>query len=128
MLIGVIALLLLLPASGMAKKKDYDVTGTYSVRGYNPGVPTSGTPNYTGTLTVEQSKGAYLLTWKINSTGKEKVYKGVGIYSDGIFSTGYEGGKETGGVVSYKVEGNTMKGVWAPITGGQFGFEIAERR
>lgn len=124
-LIGLLAVMFLLPATSMAKVKD--VTGAYSIRGYNPGFSSSDTPSYTGTLEITQSNGAYLLTWKVGAGGKQ-VYKGVGIYTDGILSAGFHGGKVSGGVVSYKVKKNVLKGVWAPFTGGPFGYEFAERK
>lgn len=120
-LLGLVIIALIVPAVGMAKKKDKDVTGTYSVKGYNPGVQTSGPPSYTGTLKITQSGGAYLLDWNVSEKKKDN-YKGVGIYTDGVLSVGYKDG-----VVSYKVEKNTLKGVWAPQTGGLFGFEYCEK-
>lgn len=125
-LVVLIALSVMIPVAAIAKK-DKDLMGTYAVRGYNPGMSTSGTPNYTGTLQVAQSNGAYLLTWTVGE-GKTETYNGVGVYANGILSAGFKNEKGAGGVVSYKVEKNTLKGVWAPWAGGAFGFEIAERQ
>lgn len=121
-LLGLIVVLLILPATGVAKKKDKDIMGTYTVKGYNPGIPTSGDPSYTGELAISQSGGAYILDWKVGTGGKE-AYKGVGIYTDGVLSVGFNGG-----VVSYKVEKGVLRGVWAPFKGGEFGFEFCEKK
>ena len=122
MLSVLVVMLFLFPAAGLAKKKDKDLMGLYSVSGFNPGMSTSGEPSYTGTLEITQSGGAYMLQWNLD--GKEKKnYNGVGIFSDGILSVGYNGG-----VVSYKVKKNALKGVWAPLSGGVFGFEICQKR
>jgi hypothetical protein len=126
-IIALIALALFLPATGIAKKKNKDLMGTYTVKGFNPGVATSGTPSYTGTLEITQSDGAYLLNWKVGEEGKQ-IYKGVGIYTSGVLSVGFSGEEDAGGVISYKVEKGALKGVWAPHIGGAFGFELAERR
>lgn len=115
-----LAVLLLVPAAGIAKKKQHDLTGTYKISGYNPGAATSGEPNYTGKLIITQSGGAYLLDWKLGN--KKTDHAGVGIFSDGILSAGYNGG-----VASYKVEKNSLKGVWVPADGGLFGFEYGEK-
>jgi hypothetical protein len=68
------------------------------------------------------------LTWTVGDSEKPQIYKGVGVYSNGILSANFYGEKNQGGVMSYKVEGKTLKGVWAPNSGGKFGFEIAERK
>lgn len=116
-----VVVMLIVPAASLAKKSK-DLTGTYAVTGYNPGMSTSGDPSYIGTLEVAQTGGAYKLDWSVGHGGKQH-HKGVGIYSDGIFSVAFDGG-----VVSYKVEGDTMKGVWSPFKGGLFGYEICEKR
>lgn len=115
-----LAALLLVPAAGIAKKKEYNLTGTYKISGYNPGAATSGEPSYTGKLTITESGGAYLLNWKLGD--KKTDHSSVGIYSDGILSAGYNGG-----VASYKVEEKGLKGVWVPAGGGLFGFEYGEK-
>jgi len=121
-ILGLLVIALIVPAAGLAKKKEKDLLGVYSVKGYDPGIQTSGEPSYTGLLEVSQSGGAYLLNWKLGLDGK-KTRKGVGVYTDGVFSVAFDGG-----VVSYKVEKKSLKGVWAPFAGGKFGFEFCERQ
>lgn len=122
----VLAAMILIPSLAGAASVEQALLGKYVLKGYNPGVPTSGSPSYTGELEMTESKGVYLMTWKIGPGGRE-VMKGVGIYDNGILSVAFKSGAAAGGVVSYKVEGSTLRGTWATYAGGPFGYEILQK-
>jgi hypothetical protein len=122
----VLAAMILIPAIAGAASIEQSLLGTYVLKGYNPGVSTSGPPSYTGELEMAESKGAYLMTWKIGPGGRE-IMKGVGVFDNGILSVAFKSGSAAGGVVSYKLEGNTLRGTWATYAGGPLGYEIMQK-
>jgi len=119
--LAILTMVLIIPSVSFAKRNK-DLTGFYTVEGFMPGVSTSGEPSYTGTLEISQTGGAYKLKWNVGLGGTE-VYEGVGIYTNGVLSVGYNEG-----VISYRVEGKELKGVWAPSSGGIFGYEYCKRQ
>ena len=79
---------------------------------------------YGGTVVISKSGNSYQLNWLLADSGEQ--YSGVGILRDNILSVGWGSGNSVG-VVSYKVEGDTLNGTWTIAPGGRLGIEVLKK-
>ncbi len=92
-----------------------DPTGTYSVKGTNPG--NDGT--YSGTVTITKTGDTFKIVWKIN----DDVTTGTAVGNDDILSIGYASGSKPG-VGLYVKDNGVWKGVWSYLGQTSVGSEI----
>ena len=104
----------------------YAIEGEYTARGWNPGVSTTRTPSYTGTVTIERvSVGVYQVQWTIG----RQVFAGVGLYDEqtGTLAVSYAE-LQAGwfGIIRYRVSDGDLFGAWVVYgdTRGILGTEI----
>jgi len=103
--------------------------GSYAVKGWNPGVSTSGKESYTGSLTIKPVGNLCQLDWRIGS----QVFGGLGTYdaSSKMLHASYAD-LTAGwfGIVFYKDAGTTMNGQWAVYNdkSGKLGTEILTKQ
>jgi hypothetical protein len=101
--------------------------GNYAVKGWNPGVPTTGNVSYRGTVTVKSVGEVCQLNWKIGS----QIFGGVGTYDAKVLNVGFKNLKDgTFGLVVYKDAGSALNGQWV-IYGdktGNLGTEILTKQ
>ena len=96
-------------------------SGTYSIKGMNPGVGA-----YTGTLTISPRGDIYDVIWVIGAVR----YSGVGVAAGDTLSVAYSGADHSFmGVIAYTARPNGLDGKWA-IYGGaaKTGTETATRK
>ncbi|MGH9891102.1 MAG: hypothetical protein ACREA0_03795 [bacterium] len=123
------------PASRMQIAK---LAGKYRVRGVNPeAVPSmrdNATYQYEGVLeleVVDVAGGLFRLTWTVPLLGSSQVFRGTGVYKDGVLSaiSQAQGERESApAVVSYRdVGGGRLDGTWVRLGDHRSGVERAER-
>ena len=97
------------------------------MKGWNPGVPTTGNVSYTGTVTVKSVGEVCQLNWRIGS----QTFGGVGTYDAKVLNVGFKNLKDsTFGLVVYKDAGSALNGQWV-IYGdktGNLGTEILTKQ
>jgi hypothetical protein len=85
--------------------------GAYTVKGANPG----GQGAYDGKVTITQNGENYNMVWSLGPNGEQKQY-GTGMVIGDILSVAYlDGSGQDFGVVTYKLDGNTLNGQWIPF-------------
>jgi hypothetical protein len=77
--------------------------------------------SYTGSVAITKTGETHALSWKLPN----ESYTGVGILQADVLAVGWGAGS---GVVSYRIRGNRLEGVWADARGGSLGSEVLERR
>ncbi|HEX5035922.1 MAG TPA: hypothetical protein VFX30_02045 [bacterium] len=103
--------------------------GNYAVKGWNPGVPTSGKESYTGTITIKTLGEVCQLDWKIGS----QIFGGLATYDAAakmLYSSYADLKAGWFGIVYYKDGGATMNGQWAVYNdkSGKLGTEILTKQ
>ncbi len=104
-------------------------SGNYAVKGWNPGIPTSGKESYVGTVSIKQVGDVCQLDWKIGN----QIFGGVGTYDDSskMLNIAY-GELKAGwfGLVFYKDVGASLNGQWVVYgdKSGKLGTEILTRQ
>jgi hypothetical protein len=73
--------------------------GTFAVTG----------DGYTGTVTVTQAGQAFDIVWQIGN----QQFRGVGIFQNGLLSTGYSGEGHTGVALYRETSPGVWEGPWA---------------
>ncbi len=105
--------------ASFAKDEPKKITGTWTIKGWNPGADTAGAHHYAGTVDVEQkgANGCYALTWKIGKA----VQAGIGVYDPktGLLGAAYVMSNGKPGVVLYRPDGEKLDGLWT--LGGELG-------
>jgi len=87
-----------------------NLEGTYSVKGWNPGVNTNSEP-YTGTVTIKKIGEVYQLTWLI----AYQQHGGVGFYYEDtkrLVIAWSNLSQHYFGEVVYTLEGGALNGIW----------------
>jgi hypothetical protein len=103
--------------------------GNYAVKGWNPGIPTTGKESYTGTVAIKAVGEVCQLDWKIGS----QIFGGVGTYDPAskMLNIAY-GELKAGwfGLVFYKDAGATLNGQWVVYGDktGKLGTEILTKQ
>lgn len=115
----VLGCLLLVFALSLLAKPAF--SGTYSIKGVNPGVGA-----YTGTLTISPRGDIYDVQWVIGAVR----YGGVGVVNGDTLSVAYAPADHSFmGVVSYTARPNGLDGKWAVYGGAtKTGTETATRK
>lgn len=91
------------------------VDGTYNIKGWNPGKPVTGAPNYAGTLTLTTVNGLVKARW---TTGASKaVTDGVGMLKEvggqKLLALSYiESGHPSIAVYKVSADGKRLDGEW----------------
>lgn len=103
--------------------------GNYGVKGWNPGVPTTGKESYTGTLSIKTVGEICQIDWKIGS----QIFGGLATYdaaSKTLYSSYADLKAGWFGIVFYKDNGATMNGQWAVYSDktGKLGTEILTKQ
>lgn len=104
-----------------------EVTGTYQVRGWNPGVAVGAAPSYGGSLAVKRQAEGYVVQWTVGKS----VTKGVGfvkaIGGKSWLAACYANNGEAASVL-YEIapDGKSLKGEWVG-DGCRIGNEVATR-
>ena len=103
--------------------------GNYAVKGWNPGVPTTGNASYTGTITIKTIGEICQLDWKIGS----QIFGGLATYDAAtkmLYSSYADLKAGWFGIVYYKDAGATMDGKWAVYNdkSGKLGTEILTKQ
>lgn len=90
-----------MPGTEKSMDKTTRFEGIYDVTGTNP----DGS-EYTAELTIEKTGETYLIKWVL---GGETGY-GIGIKIGDLLCVGF--GRESYGVIAYKLSGDTAEGIW----------------
>lgn len=105
-----------------------NLEGTYSVKGWNPGINTEA-ESYIGTVTIKKTGEAYKLNWTIAN----QRHGGVGFYYEDSkrLAVGWSN-LNTGdfGEVVYVLSGKTLNGIWVVYGNdtGSLGKEILTKQ
>lgn len=109
--LGLISIVLLMLVTSASAETNC-LSGTYSVKGWQPGVAQTESPTYTGTATIASMGEVCTIAWVI---GKE-AYSGVGFYDADtkLFSAGYaDTSRRWFGSILYRKDGKKLSGRWS---------------
>lgn len=99
-----------------------ELRGNYKiVRSTTPGA----SKGYAGTVNITPHGDTYTVAWRLASG---ESYNGVGVRHGELLVVGWGIRQDSVGVVSYRVEGATLQGVWAIPGGDSLGAETLTRR
>ena len=99
-----------------------ELRGDYKiVRSTTPGA----SKGYAGTVNITPNGDTYTVAWRLASG---ESYNGVGVRHGNLLVVGWGIRQDSVGVVSYRVEGATLQGVWAIPGGDRLGAETLTRR
>ncbi|HTJ57100.1 MAG TPA: hypothetical protein VL418_05990 [Devosiaceae bacterium] len=101
--------------AGLAMPAWADPSGTYSVKGTNPGDGSS----YDGTVKISKSGDTFKVVWTINGD----TSTGTAVGNDDLLSIGYSSGDKPGVGLYVKEEGK-WKGIWSYLGQTDLGTEV----
>lgn len=91
-----------------------DLEGSYSVAGIYPGDTTC----YAGTLDLKRTSATWEAVWSLED--QERI--GTGVVVDDLLVVGFDNG-EGAGLVMYRIEADTLNGVWSGSSDRDLGNE-----